>query len=255
MSGTMIVTGASRGIGASIARCAGKRGYHVGVNYNTSHEDAEAVVKEIRGEGGHAISVQADVSIEEQAVRLFENVTQEFGAISALVNNAGVDREVPIADVDVEDLNWIFAVNAIGPIICAREAIRRMSTERGGAGGVIVNVSSISSLYGGLPRDVTYAASKGAVDALTLGLAREVASEGIRVCAVRPGLVLTEMFDDGMGKEAITEMAKSGVPLGRIGKPEEIAGAVLWLCSDEASYLTGAIINVSGGRELNVQSM
>ena len=199
--------------------------------------------------------MQADVSVEEQVVHLFESAISELGGVTALVNNAGIDREVSIAEIDVGDLNRIFAVNAIGPIVCSREAIRRMSTERGGNGGVIVNVSSISSLYGGLPQDVAYAASKGAVDALTRGLAREVAREGIRVCAVRPGLILTDMFGDDAAKEAITQMAKSGVPLGRIGQPEEIANAVLWLCSDEASYMTGAIINVSGGRELNVKSM
>jgi len=242
----MIVTGASRGIGAAAAKLAGGRGYKVCVNYNQARERAEKVVRAIEAEGGKAIAVQGDVGWEDDVVRLFKTVDDRFGPVTALVNNAAVDHETKIADLDVKGLERVF--NVTGPFLCAREGIRRMSTRLGGSGGVIVNVSSLSARYGGLPGDVIYASSKGALDTFTLGLAREVAKEGIRVVSVRPGLTLTDIWDRGIGKEAAIELGKTGVPMGRIGQPEEVAALVVWLCSAEASYVTGALYEVGGGR-------
>jgi len=254
MAGVMVVTGGSRGIGAAVARLAAARGYRVCVNYQRAVDRAEALVAEIRAAGGEAHAVQADVADEADVERLFTTVDERLGRVEVLVNNAGIDHVCAFADLAAEDLDRVLAVNVRGPMLCARAAVWRMSTVRGGVGGVIVNVSSISALYGGLPRDVVYAASKGALDAFTMGLAREVASEGIRVCGVRPGLTYTEMWESDIGAEAATRMAATGVPLGRIGRPEEIAAGVLWLASPEASYVTGEMVNVSGGRELNVRS-
>jgi len=249
----MIVTGGSRGIGAAVAAGAAARGYAVCVNYAQAHERAEALCARIRAEGGRALAARADVAREAEVVALFETVDRALGPPTALVNNAGVDREAPVARIATAELERIFAVNAIAPIVCSREAVRRMARSAGGAGGVIVNVSSISSLYGGLPHDVAYAASKGALDAFTYGLAREVAGDGVRVCGVRPGLTLTEMWGADAEQRAAARRAERGVPIGRIASPEEVANAVLWLCSPEASYVTGAILNVSGGRELNIR--
>jgi NAD(P)-dependent dehydrogenase (short-subunit alcohol dehydrogenase family) len=251
MAGGFIVTGGSRGIGAAIAKGAGARGWRVCVNYRAGEAQAQAVVQAIRAAGGDAIAVQGDVAVEADVQRLFERVDAAFGTLGVLVNNAGVDHEVAIADMEREHLERVFAVNTFGPYYCAREAIRRMSTVRGGAGGVIVNVSSISAVYGGLPSDVIYAGSKGALDAMTRGLAREVAQEGIRVCGVRPGIIRTEIWND---PQDVVRLGELCVPMGRIGEVEEVATAVLWLCSDEASYVTGTFINVSGGREIHVRS-
>ena len=250
----MLVTGASRGIGAAIARRAAQSGWRIGVNYAASEHAAMQVVEAVRAAGSDAVAVPADVSDTAATAEMFDAVEHTLGPVRALVCNAGVDREAAVADATEEDIHRIVAINALGPIWCAREAVRRMSTVRGGSGGVIVNVSSIAAVFGGLPGDVVYAASKGAVDAFTRGLAKEVAGEGIRVCAVRPGLIRTEMWDTGMGQEAAVELGKSAVPMRRIGETDEIAAAVCWLCSDEASYMTGAIVNVSGGRELFVRS-
>ena len=253
MSDVMIVTGGNRGIGAAIAREAGAGGWHVCVNYRRHGGEAEALAAGIVAGGGTAIAVQADVAVEADVVRLFEEADERLGPVTALVNNAGMDIPVAVADVTKEQLEATFAANAFGPFLCAREAVRRMSTANGGAGGVIVNISSIAAVYGGMPGDVIYAGSKAAVDALTLGLAREVAAQGIRVCGVRPGMTATEMWSDsGMPLEEVRRRAEAFVPLARVGTPEEIAGAVLWLCSDAASYVTGAIVNVSGGREVNI---
>ncbi len=251
---TMIVTGGSRGIGAAVSRLAATRGYRVCINYRASAERAQALVAEIETAGGAAIAVQADVAVEADVERLFATVDETWGAPHALVNNAGIDHVAAFADLETRDMDRVLAVNVRGPLLCARAAVRRMSSARGGAGGVIVNVSSISALYGGLPRDVVYAVSKGAVDSFTRGLARAVAAEGIRVCGVRPGLTYTDMWESDIGAEGAAAMAARGVPLGRIGQPEEIAAGVLWLCGPEASYVTGETINVSGGRELNVRS-
>jgi NAD(P)-dependent dehydrogenase (short-subunit alcohol dehydrogenase family) len=245
----MVVTGGGRGIGAAIATLAGERGYRVCVNYSRAKDRAEAVVGSIRAAGGEAIAVRADVGNEADVVAMFQEVDRTLGRVSALVNNAGIDHETQIVDLEVRPLERVFAVNVTGSFVCAREAIRRMSSGRGGGGGVIVNISSVSAKYGGLPGDVIYTATKGALDAFTLGLAREVAGQGIRVCCVRPGLTETEIFDRSIGLEAVKEMAaKGGVPLGRIAQPREVANLVLWLCSDEASYVTGAVYDVSGGR-------
>ncbi len=249
----MIVTGGSRGIGAEIARLAGRRGYDVAVNYSASRDRAEEVAESIRAEGRRAAAIRADVSRPDDIESLFEETDRLLGAPAALVNNAGISVETPVADHEVDAVRRIIDTNLLGPALTSRQAIRRMSTARGGNGGVIVNVSSISGVYGGLPGDVVYAATKGGLDSFTLGLAKEVAGEGIRVCCVRPGLIKTEIWDDGMGQDEVIELGERAVPLGRIGEVGDIATAVLWMCSDEAAYVTGAILNVSGGRETFVR--
>jgi NAD(P)-dependent dehydrogenase (short-subunit alcohol dehydrogenase family) len=248
LSKVMIVTGAGRGIGGAIARLAGRKGYDVAINYAHAREEAGAVAREIEGAGRRAIAVQADIGVEAEVMRLFEMVDKALGPVSALVNNAGVDYETAIVDMKLEGLHRVYAVNIFGPFLCARESIKRMSTKHGGKGGVIVNVGSISARYGGLPGDVVYASSKGAVDAFTMGLARELGSQGIRVACVRPGLIRTEIFDANIGIDRAIQIAKATTMIGRIGEPEEIANMVLWLCSEEASYVTGTIHDVTGGR-------
>ena len=250
----MIVTGGSRGIGAAIARLAGVRGYDVCVNYAVAAERAEAVAEEIRALGRRAIAVKADVSQPEDVEHLFAETDRELGPVDALVNNAGVSLEAPIADHEVAVIRRMIDTNLLGPMLTSRQAIRRMSTERGGKGGTIINISSISAVYGGLPTDVVYAGTKGGLDSFTLGLAKEIAPDGIRVCCIRPGLIRTEIWDEGMGQDEATALGKRAVPLGRIGEVGEIATAVLWMCSSEASYVTGATLNVSGGRETYVRT-
>ena len=248
MSGVLVVTGGSRGIGAAISLLGGKRGYKVCVNYSRAKDRAEAVVRGIKDSGGEAIAIQADIAREDDIVRMFREVDKAFGPVTALINNAGMD--VPSRDTEdcrLEDLKTVFAVNVFGTFLCAREAIRRMSTERGGKGGVIVNIGSRASGHHKLVGEMPYTASKGAIDAFTIGLANEVAKKGIRVVCIRPGLILTEIFERE-GLAAVEERARQNVPLGRIGKPMEIATAALFLCSDEASYIHGTIIDVSGGR-------
>ncbi len=248
MVGVIIVTGGGRGIGAAIAREAGRYGYKVCVNYSQAREKAEALAGELGAAGSQAIAYQADVAEEDQVVAMFEEVDRALGPVTAMVNNAGIDYTTHTGDVGVDGINRVFAVNVTGAFLCARESIRRMSTARGGRGGVIVNISSVSPKTGGMPGDVVYTASKGAMDAFTIGLAKEVGNEGIRVCAVRPGITETEIFDTNVGLDAVKDMARKTVPLGRIGQPEEIATMTLWLCSDEASYVTGTLFDVSGGR-------
>ncbi len=250
----MIVTGGSRGIGAAIARLAGSRGYDVCVNYAAAAERAEAVAGEIRGHGRRAIAVQADVSKPDDVERLFAETDSQLGRIDALVNNAGISVEVPVADHEVDTIRRIIDTNLLGPMLTTCQAIRRMSTARGGKGGVIVNISSISGTYGGLPGDTVYAGTKGGLDSFTLGVAKEVAADGIRVCCIRPGLIKTEIWDAGMGQDEVVELGKRAVPLGRVGEVDDIATATLWMCSDEAAYVTGAILNVSGGRETFVRT-
>ena len=247
--GVMLVTGASRGIGAAIARLAGKRGWDVAVNYSQSKAKAEAVADEIRTEGRKAMIVHADVGMEKDIIRMFKEVDAELGQPAAVVNNAGVDYDTLIADFEVEKFQRTFDINIIGPALIAKQAINRMSTRLGGTGGVIINVSSISSRTGGWPRDVPYAATKGALDSFTLGLAKEVGPEGIRVISVRPGATRTEIWDGNqvnlsVAAEAVTREA----PLRRMGEPEEIANLVVWACSDEASYVTATCLDVAGGR-------
>jgi len=248
MSEVLLVTGGGRGIGAATARLAAQRGYRVALTFVRDAERAEAVVAEIRAQHGEAIAIQADVSLEADVVRLFRTVDQKLGPARALVNNAGiVDRQQRVEDFSAERLTRMFAVNTIGSILCAREAVRRMSSERGGRGGVIVNVSSTAARLGSPGEYVDYAASKAAIDAFTIGLAKEVASEGIRVNAVRPGIIDTEIHGSGGDPERATRLATQ-IPLGRAGQAEEVARTILWLASEDASYTSGAILDVSGAR-------
>lgn len=250
----MIVTGGSRSIGAGIAKLAGERGYDVCVNYVAAADRAKAVAEEIRGYGQRAIAVQADVSKPDDVARLFAETDSQLGTVAALVNNAGISVEIPVADHEVSTIQRIIDTNLLGPIVTTQEAIRRMSTARGGKGGVIVNISSISGLYGGLPGDTVYAGTKGGLDAFTVSVAKEVAAEGIRICGIRPGLIKTEIWDTGMGQEEVIELGKRAVPLQRVGEVEDIATATLWMCSPEASYITATVLNVSGGRESFVRT-
>ena len=246
--GVMIVTGGGRGIGAATARLAASRGYSICVNYLRNSVAAQALVGEITGAGGRAIAVAADVAKEADVIRLFDTARDDLGALTALVNNAGIlERQARLDDMEAERFARVFATNITGAVLCAREAVRRMSTRHGGKGGGIVNVGSMASKLGAPGEYVDYAASKGAIDALTIGLAKEVAEEGIRVNAVRPGLIHTEIHASG-GEAGRVERLKNAVPMKRGGQPEEVARAILWLLSDEASYSTGTFIDVSGGR-------
>jgi NAD(P)-dependent dehydrogenase (short-subunit alcohol dehydrogenase family) len=243
-----LITGASRGIGAATAQLAAARGYHVCVNYRADRASADRVVAAIRDAGGTAIAVAADVANEDDVVRLFATVDDELGRLTALVNNAGMlERQMRVETMDAARIARVLATNVTGTLLCAREAIKRMSTARGGAGGAIVNVSSMAARLGGPGEYVDYAASKGAVDALTIGLAQEVAQEGIRVNAVRPGVVYTDIHASG-GEPGRVDRVKAFVPMRRGGQPEEVARAILWLLSEEASYSTGTFVDVSGGR-------
>jgi NAD(P)-dependent dehydrogenase (short-subunit alcohol dehydrogenase family) len=243
----LLVTGASRGIGAAAARLAARRGYAVCVNFRGSSDDADAVVADIRAGGGTAIAVQADIADEPQVVALFE-AADRMGPLAGLVNNAGVlERQGSLLDMDAARIARIMATNVVGLMVCAREAVRRMSTQHGGRGGAIVNVSSVAARTGSPGEYVDYAASKGAVDTFTRGLAAEVASQGIRVNAVRPGFIHTGIHARG-GDPGRIERLASAIPLGRGGTAEEVAQAIVWLLSSEASYSTGAILDVSGGR-------
>lgn len=244
----LLVTGASRGIGAATALLGAARGYAVCVNYRSRRDAAEAVVGRIEVAGGRAVAVQADVAVEGDVKRLFETVERELGGLDALVNNAGIlEKQTRVEALEAERVRRIFETNVIGSILCAREAVLRMSTRHGGRGGAIVNVSSMAARLGSPNEYVDYAASKGAIDTLTIGLAKEVAGEGIRVNAVRPGLIDTEMHASG-GEPGRIERLRSSVPLQRGGTAEEVAHAILWLLSDEASYTTGTLLDVSGGR-------
>lgn len=248
MDNILIVTGGSRGIGAATAELAAARGYTVCINYRSNREAADALVEKLRDNDAKALAVQADVSIEADVMRLFATVDKELGAVSALVNNAGIlEQQMRLETMDGARLQRIFATNVIGSFLCAREAVRRMSTKNGGGGGAIVNVSSGAALVGSPGEYIDYAASKGAIDTLTKGLAREVAEEGIRVNAVRPGYIYTEMHASG-GEPERVDRVKERVPMKRGGQPLEVAQAILWLLSSAASYVTGSLIDVSGGK-------
>jgi NAD(P)-dependent dehydrogenase (short-subunit alcohol dehydrogenase family) len=244
----LLVTGGSRGIGAATARLAAARGYDVCIAYATRGDAADALVGEVVSAGGRALAVQADVSREADVEFLFAQAERALGPPRALVNNAGIVAPAQrVEAMSAARVERMLAVNVLGSLLCAREAVRRMSTRHGGTGGAIVNVSSAASRLGSPGEYVDYAASKGAVDTFTLGLAREVATEGIRVNAVRPGLIHTEIHASG-GDPGRVERLQANVPMQRGGTAEEVAEAILWLCSDAASYVTGAILDVSGGR-------
>jgi NAD(P)-dependent dehydrogenase (short-subunit alcohol dehydrogenase family) len=246
--GTLIVTGAGRGIGRAVAKLAGARGFSVAVNYVQDAHSATELVGHIARSGGRAQAIQADISREDEILRLFEAAERELGPLAGLVNNAGITGGFArVEAVTSRTLTEVFAVNVIGAMLCAREAVRRMSRRNGGKGGTIVNISSRAAQIGGAGEWVHYAASKGALDTFTLGLAREVAAEGIRVNAVAPGHVLTELHAASGDPGRPARLAPT-IPMGRAGSPQEIAEAVLWLLSPAASYTTGAILAVSGGR-------
>jgi NAD(P)-dependent dehydrogenase (short-subunit alcohol dehydrogenase family) len=244
----LLVTGGSRGIGAATAILAARKGHAVAVNYTRAEAAAQEVVRTIREAGGTAIAVQGDVADEAQVLRVFREVDEKLGRLTGLVNNAGiVDRTARVDEMSLERLRRMFDVNVIGSFLCAREAVRRMSTKHGGRGGAIVNVSSAAARLGAPGQYVDYAASKGAIDVLTIGLAKEVAAEGIRVNAVRPGLIETDIHASGGLPNRVRDLAHQ-VPMGRGGTADEVAQAIVWLLSPESSYTTMSLVEVSGGR-------
>jgi NAD(P)-dependent dehydrogenase (short-subunit alcohol dehydrogenase family) len=248
MNKVLIVTGGSRGIGAATAKLAATQGYAVCVNYLHNQQAADAVVAEIQASGGIAMAMQADLAVEAQIVALFERVDQELGPLTALVNNAGIlEQQSSLLDMDEGRLQRVFAANVIGPMLCAREAVKRMSAKLGGKGGAIVNVSSVASRLGAPGEYIDYAASKGALDSFTLGLSKEVADQGIRVNSVRPGFIYTDIHASG-GEPGRVDRIKDSIPMKRGGQPEEVAQAILWLLSEQASYATGTFIDLAGGR-------
>lgn len=244
----MLITGGSRGIGAACARLAARSGYRVAVNYAVNGQAASETVDAINADGGEAFAVQGDVGKEADVLAVFTAIDEKFGGLDALINNAGIiDRKQRVEAMSAERLERMMRVNVIGSFLCAREAIRRMSTRHGNKGGAIVNISSAAAKIGSPDLYVDYAASKGAIETFTIGLAHEVAQEGIRVNAVRPGIIATEIHASGGMPERVDQV-RASLPMGREGFPEEVARAVLWLLSDEASYTTGSFVDVTGGR-------
>lgn len=248
MGKVMLISGASRGIGAATARLAAGQGYRVVINYQRNREAADALVEAITTTGGEALAVQADVADEAQVRRLFTEVDARLGRLDVLVNNAGMlEQQMRLERMSLERWQRVFATNVYGSFLCSREAIARMSTRQGGRGGVIVNVSSIAARLGAPEEYIDYAAAKGAVDSMTIGLAKELAGDGIRVNAVRPGVIDTDIHASGGEPQRVARVAAS-IPLGRGGQAEEVAEAILWLASEQASYTTGSLLDVSGGR-------
>ncbi|MBX4958847.1 SDR family oxidoreductase [Rhizobium lentis] len=244
----LLVTGGSRGIGAAVARLAARQGWRVAVNYASSRKAAEAVVTAITEAGGEAVAIEGDVGKASDIISMFAAVDRHFGRLDGLVNNAGVvDFPQRVDEMSAERIERMLRINVTGSILCAGEAVRRMSSRHGGRGGAIVNVSSMAAVLGSAAQYVDYAASKAAIDTLTIGLAREVAAEGIRVNAIRPGIIETELHASGGLPDRAREMASS-IPMQRAGTAEEVADAILYLLSSSASYVTGTILNVSGGR-------
>ena len=248
MNPCLLITGGSRGIGAATALLAAQRGYAVAVNYASHSLAADEVVRQIRAAGGQAIAVQADVAQEDQVLAMFEKIDAKLGPLTALVNNAGVvDVAARVDEMRFDRLRRMFDINVLGSFLCAREAVKRMSTRHGGAGGNIVNVSSAAARLGSPGQYVDYAAAKGAIETLTTGLAKEVATEGIRVNAVRPGIIETDIHASGGQPDRARQMA-SHVPMQRSGSAHEVALGILWLLSNEASYTTGTFLDITGGR-------
>jgi NAD(P)-dependent dehydrogenase (short-subunit alcohol dehydrogenase family) len=242
-----LITGASNGIGASTALLAAQNGYDVAFTYLQDKKSAEKVAEQIKDIGANVLAVQADVAIEADILKTFDAIDEKFNRLDALVNNAGILRQKLFSETDYNELQKLFAVNVIGSFICAREAIKRMAKSKGGQGGSIVNVSSIASRLGSPFEYIDYAATKGAIDTFTIGLAKEVAEEGIRVNAVRPGIINTELHAKGGEPGRIARLAPS-IPLKRAGEPIEVAQAILWLMSDQSSFTTGHLLDVGGGR-------
>jgi NAD(P)-dependent dehydrogenase (short-subunit alcohol dehydrogenase family) len=251
MTSVLLITGGASGIGAETARRAASRGYSVALNYRTRDAEAKKVVADVealgKNTGARAIAIKADMASEADIVRMFEETTEALGPVTHLLNSAGISRQMRVADYDAAALATLFATNVFGLMLCCREAVKAMSTKHGGKGGAIVNVSSMAATLGGRGGSSAYAATKGAVDSFTKGFAREVAPEGIRVNSLRPGMVLTEMTEKRLENAAFRNHIQSSIPMGRVGKAGEIADAALWLLSDEAAFITGAMLDAAGG--------